>query len=118
MHAVGDALHAIAESAGPGSARSPISTPITGSPGQVSTRELAKSAPCDAPGRPVIGSVERRSGQWVNQASPGMDAAERRRRDLGIRIGIVVVLDKEVDLGSDRRSAFAMARAGSPALSK
>src|SRR3954465_10038295 len=100
MHAVGDALHAV-PNGGSGISEIADQHPDHRLAGPSLYRELAKSVPCDAPGRPVIGSVERRSGQWVNQSEPWNGCSREAARYLAIRIGIVVVLDEEVDLGSD-----------------
>ena len=67
------------------------------------SRETTERAPGDAAGGAVVGSVERRAGQRIDQRQ-GRDAGGGEAAgDLGVRIGIGVVFDQQVDFGGDRR---------------
>jgi hypothetical protein len=65
-------------------------------------RELTKRAPRDAAGGAVVGPVERRAGHRIDERK-GRDARDDKAAgDLGIRIGVGVVLDQQIDVRGDR----------------
>ena len=66
------------------------------------SRESTESAPGDAAGGAVIGAVERRAGQRIDQCQGRNDGGGKAPGDLGIRLGIGVVFDQQVDFGGNR----------------
>ena len=57
--------------------------------------------PGDAAGGAVVGPVERRAGQRIDQRKSRDAGDGKAASDLGIRIGIGVVFDQQVDLSGD-----------------
>ena len=102
MQAVRNALHALADrGTGIGEIADEHADHLLTGPGL--HRERAERAPGDAPGGAVVGSVERRSGERVNEGKTRNGCSRETAGDLCIRLSIGVVLDQQVDLGSDRR---------------
>ena len=102
LHALGDALHAIADrGAGIGEVADEHAEHLLVRPGL--PRERTERAPGDAAGGAVVGAVERRAGQRIDQRERGDAGGGEPASDLGVRVGIGVVFDQQIDLRGDRR---------------
>ena len=67
------------------------------------SREITKSAPGDAAGGAIVGPVERRAGQRIDQRQRRDGGGGETAGDLRIGLGIGVVFDQQVDFGGNRR---------------
>ena len=111
MHAFGDALHAIADGgARLGEIADQHPEHLLVRPGLA--REITESTTGDAAGHAVVGSVERRAGQRIDQRDGRDGGCGETAGDLGIRLGIGVVFDQQIDFGGDRRLSIGDGAAG------
>ena len=117
MHPFGNPLHAVLD----GGARS--GEVADQHPQHLLTRPVFpsksnKRAPGDLAGGAVVRSIERRAGQRIDERH-GRDAGGGEAAgDLGIRIGLGVAFDQQVDFCGNRGLGIGDGAGRSPALSK
>jgi hypothetical protein len=59
-------------------------------------------APGDAAGGQIVGSIERRAGQRIDQRKRGDTGGCKAVGDLGIRIAVGVIFDQQIDTRGNR----------------